>query len=238
MYNISTINELIDSYHFSLDKSTITILSNKLDQMIEKRPRFKMIILINYSSYSRLNYLSNLSIRRIRKQLLLVEQQHQCIEFNNTLKDTLTYKFIHKYNKDYWISHILELISKNARNIITEVENYSGINSPIERSRIEEDYRVRYDYSEYNTSHTSYDTKESEKEWSEKIKCTCIKDLGSNSFMKYFKNGRRYDYRTNIENGQIVVYYTNESSLIFEDGSFQEYFITRDRFLDYLLNNK
>jgi hypothetical protein len=232
---ISDFNLLIETYNLVNSKDCLNDIKSEIENMSDLIGKFKFEKIKSHPDYLKINFLSNMSIRKVRKPLL-----NSCFEQIKTFNEELKIKYPNKkwinnlHTKDNWLNEILNLIKKISNILLYDIENICGYNQH-EKSRIDFDFRIVGD-NDISSNYYFYDFKEDNKEWSEKICCVCIKDI-KNDFSindkKLFDKGKKYFYRKKTD-GQINVY-PCEWSYIFEGDSFYEYFLSpdsRDRRLD------
>ena len=226
------IESLKSAYYFSLSNESLKDLCNELDNMEEKRPRFKMKLIKSNSDYIRVDYLMNMKVKKVRKNLINIEYD-KIKEFNEILKLSRKNKWIHYFhNKDNWINELLLIIKSNSVGLFNYIENYAG-NDDYEMRRLESNYNIVKNVVFTSWYHSdSFDNKE----WSSKLNCICKSELIEGSRI-IFKVGDAYEYRIKSD-GVIIVYYYEFSSLIFEGDEFYHYFNSpesRERNINSLL---
>ena len=240
---ISDFNLLIETYKFVNSEYCLNDIKSDIKNMHDLIGKFKFEKIKSHSDYLKINFLSNMSIRKVRKPLL-----NSCFEQIKIFNEELKIKYPNKkwinnlHSKDNWLNEVLNLIKKRSYVLLHDIENICGYNQH-EKSRIHFDFRIVNDYDISNNYYNLhfYDSKEDDKEWSEKIYCVCIKDIKGDFSINdknLFDKGEKYFYRKKID-GQINVY-PCEWSYIFEGESFYEYFLSqdsRDRRLDEILTN-
>ena len=226
------IESLKSAYYFSLSNESLKDLCYELDNMEEKRPRFKMELIKSNSDFIRVDYLMNMKVKKVRKNLLNIEYD-KVKEFNEVLKLNYKSRWIHFFhNKDTWINELLLIIKNNSSRLSTYIEDYAG-NDDYERRRLQSNYNI-VENKRYRGWYPSdnFDSKE----WSNKVNCICKTELMEGSHI-IFKIGGVYQYR--IKNDGVIIAYSDEfRSLVFEGDEFYHYFNSphsRERQINSLL---
>jgi len=226
---INDLNDLIGFYYMSLNEGCIEEVLKKIKSLTEKRPRYVREILKDELVLNQLKYLNEMKIKKVRNQILKSTNKEEISKFNDKIKLEEGRKFMLNFHSpEYWIAHLLDLIKNRSRGIYTVVNNTIGYDS----DRLD-DYRI-YRHEVFTTSfYYEEDLSFSDKEWSDKLKCTCIRDVFNKDEL-IFKCGLKYDFRkSKISDARVVN--LEYSQYVFESGSFGDYFIDRMGIIDSIL---
>lgn len=230
---IDSFERLKESFYFVNNPQNLENIFKIIDEMSEKRPRFKFLNIQTDENYIKLLFFKNMKIKKERKNLVGVDREI-IREFNETLKSTYKMPWCqHFHNKDNWINQILTIIKNKSVSLLNEIKIYSGVNE-YEENRLWVDYNIVKNYS-WSPFFPSDDFKE-------KINCICKKDLietnPEHSLLNrtYFKIGGEYKFRVNKENSYRHVYYDEYYDLIFENNTFYEYFYTKEEMRESKIN--
>lgn len=232
---IFDLNSLIETYHY-VSKLPDNIKS-EIDNMGNIIGKFKFEKIKNNPDYKKILYLSEIRIKKVRKPLLNSDFE-QIKLFNQELKTEYPNKtwINNLHTKENWINEVLKLIKTKSKSLLFLIENISGYNH-YEKNRLEFDWRIVIDDNDNHTGYYHHDFKEDDPNWSDKIYCSCIKNIIGEWDDIIFKKGEKYFYRKKVD-GQIIVMY-KFASYIFEGDSFYEYFLSiesRDRILSQILD--
>jgi hypothetical protein len=154
------------------------------------------------------------------------EITEEMIEFNEVVKRYETGYLYQHFERDRWVSGILQKMKSEASKLEREVNHLTGF---MFLKTIMEDERV-LDNDSYMTGWIRTDGLTGG-EYSPKMRCRCIKDLG-----RLFKVGELYEFRTKIGEDNKWVYCGDTTNLEFTEGSFEDYFIDRNSIIDSILN--
>ena len=236
---IPNLNSLIDIYRLLHSDDCLCNIKNESEKMGDLIGKFKFDKIKNHTDYLKINSLSIMKIKRVRKPLLDSDFEQIKI-FNEELKIKYPNKswINNLHRKENWINEVLILIRNESKSLIGQIEIIVGYDN-YEKNRLNFDHRIVNDFT-FENLYNFKDSKDDNKNWSEKIPCTCLKDIKDNSpIPNLFNKGQKYLYRRKID-GQICVYpYEFELSYLFENDSFYEYFSSpdsRDRRLNQILN--
>lgn len=232
---IFDLNSLIEIYHYV--SNLPDNIKSEIDNMGDIIGKFKFEKIKNHTDYQKILYLSEIGIKKVRKPLLNSDFEQIKI-FNEELKIEHPNKtwINNLHTKENWINEVLKLIKTKSKSLLFLIENISGYNH-YEKNRLEFDWRIvrSYDYYTGGNNYIQY-YKEDDPNWSDKVICTCIKDISEWDII-LFKKGEKYFYRKKID-GQIIVM-SEFMPFILESNSFYEYFLSmesRDRILSQILD--
>ena len=228
---IFDLDSLIHIYKWLMFDPLVTIKSD-LNIMLDLIGKLKFKNIQNHSDYNKIKWLSEMSIKKVRKPLLGIDFDSIKL-FNETLKiEYPNKKWIQNiHTKEHWLCELLIIIKNKSRNLLYDIEHICGYNS-YEKNRLESNHFIVKQGIDYNTYYfNSYDINVGV-DFTDKNGCICIKDVLGDTGYFIFKSGERYQYRIKYNNSEIYVYEKEVSAYIFESDTFYEYFISpesRDR---------